>query len=49
MIAIYSVTAIESLYGTLQITRAYNGKDQQCSFQTRDELNEFDELINEDD
>ena len=49
MIGIYSVSAIQSLFTTLQITRAYNGKDQTCSFQTRDALNEFDELIVEDD
>ena len=49
MIGIYEIEGIYSINSTLQIVRSNNERDTRCGFQTHDEINEWDEIIIEND
>lgn len=45
MIGFYEIEAIQSLNGSLQITRSNNERDTRCVFRTMDPVQEWDEII----
>lgn len=45
MIGIYSVERIQSLNGTLSINRSLSERDITCDFSTKDDVQEWDEII----
>ncbi len=49
MIGIYDIEQISSENGTLNITRSNNNRDTKCTFMTRSQVMEWDEIIIEDD